>query len=89
MRARNLLLTTWVATISSSLLTGTAAADAAASPKATVATERGVETPSFRAEIESYVREVNERVRTTLSEDLKRELRRTVVMGSDGLRTRG
>ena len=51
--------------------------------------ERGVEAPSFRAEIKSYVREVNERVRTTLNEDLKRELGRTVVIGSDELRTRG
>ena len=88
MRTRNWLLAALAATISSSLLAGTAAADAAA-PKAIVSTERGVEAPSFRAEIKSYVREVNERVRTTLNEDLKRELGRTVVIGSDELRTRG
>jgi hypothetical protein len=87
MLRRNLLLTALAAAASLGPLAGPAAAEG--SPKVNVATEPSVETPSFRAEIESYVREVNERVRTTLSEELKRELARKVVIGSHSGRTRG
>ena len=90
MLTRNLLLTASAATASLCLLAGPAAsAEAHAVPKVIVAMERSVETPSFRAEIESYVREVNERIRTTLSEDLRRELGQKVVISSNELRTRG
>jgi hypothetical protein len=90
MLTRNLLLTALAATASCALAEPTGAAEATAVPKVIVATERSVEAPSFRAEIESYVREVNERALSTLSEDLRRELgRQSVVIGSNELRTRG
>lgn len=87
MLTRNLLLTALAATASLCVLAEPAAAEAPAAPRAAV--ERSAEAPSFRAEIESYVREVNERVRTTLGEDLRRELGQKIVIGSNELRTRG
>lgn len=86
MLTRTLLLTALVATASSSQ---PAVAEAAAEPKVNVVMERSVEAPSFRAEIESYLREVDERIRTTLNEDLKRELGKKIVLGSNEQRTRG
>jgi hypothetical protein len=89
MLKRNLLLTALAATASASLFQSAAVAEATAAAKVIVAVERGVDAPSFRAEIDSYVREVNERLRTTLSEDLKRELGKKIVIGSHSLPTRG
>jgi hypothetical protein len=88
MLTRNLLLTALAATASLCVLAEPAAAEAPAVPRV-VAMERSAEAPSFRAEIETYVREVNERVRTTLGEDLRRELGQKIVIGSNELRTRG
>ena len=87
MLTRNLLLTALAATASLHVLAEPAAAEAPAVPKVIV--ERSVEAPSFRAEIESYMREVSERARTTLGEDLRRELAQKVVISSNELRTRG
>jgi len=87
MLTRNLLLTALAATASLHVLAEPAAAEAPAVPKVIV--ERSVEAPSFRAEIESYMREVSERARTTLGEDLRRELGQKVVISSNELRTRG
>jgi hypothetical protein len=90
MLTRNLLLTALAATASLCVLAAPAtAAEAPAAPKVVIAIERSAEAPSFRAEIEGYVREVNERIRATLSEDLRRELGQRVVIDSNELRTRG
>jgi hypothetical protein len=89
MLTRNLLLTALAATALLHVLAEPAAAQAPAVPKVIVALERSVEAPSFRAEIESYMREVSERARTTLGEDLRRELGQKVVISSNELRTRG
>jgi len=86
MLTRNLLLTALAATASLHVLAEPAAAEAPAVPKVIV--ERSVEAPSFRAEIESYMREVSERARTTIGEDLRRELGQKVVISNE-LRTRG
>ncbi len=42
----------------------------------------------FRNEIDDYVRELNRQMRTTLNEDLRRELAPKVVLASNELRTR-
>lgn len=89
MLTRNLLLTALAATASLRVLAEPTAAEAPAVPKVIVALERSVEAPSFRAEIESYMREVSERARTTLAQDLRRELGQKVVISSNELRTRG
>lgn len=48
-----------------------------------------VDAQRFRAEIDSYVREQNEQMRTTVGEDLRRELAPKVVLASNELRARG
>jgi hypothetical protein len=88
MLTRNLLLTALAATASLRVLAEPAAAEAPAVPKVIVAMERSVEAPSFRAEIETYMREISERARRTLGEDLRRELEQKVVISSNELRTR-
>ena len=42
----------------------------------------------LRSEIDGYVRELNRQMRTTLSEDLRRELAPKVIQASNELRTR-
>jgi hypothetical protein len=90
MLTRNGLLTALAATTSLCVLAGpAAAAEAPAAPKVIVAMERSAEAASFRAQIESYMREINERALTKLNEDLRRELGQKVVISSNELRTRG
>lgn len=55
--------------------------------KAPVATEFTVDAELFRNEIAGYVRELNRQMRTTLNEELRRELAPKVV-ASNELRTR-
>ena len=55
--------------------------------KAPVAAEFAVDAELFRNEIEGYVRELNRQMRTTLNEELRRELAPKVV-ASNELRTR-
>jgi len=43
----------------------------------------------FRSEVDSYVREVNEQMRTNLNEQLRRELAPKIVLASNELRARG
>ena len=52
-------------------------------PKAEV-----VDTQLFRNDIDGYVRELNRQMRTTLNEDLRRELAPKVVQATAELRTR-
>jgi hypothetical protein len=55
--------------------------------KAPVAAELAIDAQLFRSEIEGYVRELNRQMRTTLNEELRRELAPKVV-ASNELRTR-
>jgi hypothetical protein len=55
--------------------------------KAPVATEIAVDAQLFRNEIEGYVRELNRQMRTTLNEELRRELAGKII-ASNELRTR-
>lgn len=48
-----------------------------------------VDARRFRDEIEDYVRELNRQMRTTLSEELRRELKPNVVMAENELRASG
>ncbi len=54
--------------------------------KAPVAAEFAVDAQLFRSEIERHVRELNEQMRTTLNEELRRELASKIV-ASNELRT--
>jgi hypothetical protein len=56
--------------------------------KAPLVTEYAVDAQLFRDEIDGYVRELNRQLRTTLSQDLRRELAPKVVLASNELRTR-
>lgn len=89
MVTRNLLMAALAATVSVGLAESAAGASGPAAPRVIMAMEPSVVAPSFRAEIDSYVREINERVRTTLNEDLRRELTQKVVFAGNELRTRG
>jgi hypothetical protein len=55
--------------------------------KAPVAAELAVDAQLFRTEIEGYMRELNRQMRTTLNEELRRELSLKLV-ASNELRTR-
>ncbi len=56
--------------------------------KAPVVAESVVDSQLFRTELDSYVRELNRQLRTTLNEDLRRELATKIVLASNELRTR-
>lgn len=48
-----------------------------------------VDTQIFRSEIDRYVREQNEQMRTSVGQDLKRTLAPKIVLASNELRARG
>jgi Trm5-related predicted tRNA methylase len=56
--------------------------------KAPLVTKFVVDTQLFRTEIDGYVRELNQQMRTTLNEDLRRQLAPKTVLASNELRTR-
>ena len=56
--------------------------------KAPQAAEQVVDAQLFRTEIDGYVRELNRQMRTTLTEDLRRDLAPKVAVASNELRTR-
>jgi hypothetical protein len=89
MVTRTLLAATAVG-LSVGLLAQTATgAEGPVQHKAPVATEFKVDTRLFRDEIDAYVRELNEQMRETLNQDLRRELTPKLVLASDELRARG
>jgi hypothetical protein len=47
-----------------------------------------VDAQLFRDEIDGYVRELNRQMRTTLNEDLRRELSPKIVLANNELRSR-
>jgi hypothetical protein len=57
--------------------------------KTPVVAEFEVDTTIFRAEIDSYVRALNEQLRTTLDQDLRREVMPKIELANNELRTRG
>ena len=57
--------------------------------KAPLATEFKIDGQMFRNEIDAYVRELNEQLRTTLNQHLRRELAPKIVLTSNELRARG
>lgn len=90
MVTRKLLMAVSTAAVSVGLLAQQATgAETLVVYKAPVTNEQAVEAARFRAEIDSYVRELNEQLRTTLNEDLRRELAPKAVLASNELRTRG
>jgi hypothetical protein len=53
-----------------------------------VVTRLVVDTQTFRSEIDGYVRELNRQLRTTLDEDLRRELAPKIVLAGNSRLTR-
>ena len=87
MVARKLLTATAVGLSVSLLAQHAAGAEAPIVCKAPVVAEFAVDAQLFRNEIEGYVRELSRQMRTTLNEELRRELAGKVI-ASNELRTR-
>ncbi len=87
MVTRKLLTATAVGLAVGLLAQHATGAEAPRVQKAPLATEFTVDADLFRNEIAEYVRELNRQMRTTLNEELRRELARKVV-ASNELRTR-
>ena len=89
MVGRKLLMAVSTAAVSVALLAHEAAgAEAPVVHKAQVVADIA-DAERFRAEVASFVRAVNEELRTTLNEDLRRELAPKFVLARNELRTRG
>lgn len=90
MVARKLVTAALAVGLSVSLLAEHAAgAEAPVVLKTSLQGAPAVDAQTFRSEIDSYVREQNEQMRTTLGEDLKRALAPKIVFASNELRARG
>jgi hypothetical protein len=57
--------------------------------RAPVIADVAVDGQVFRSEIESYIRSLNEQLRTTLDKDLRRDLAPKLELASNELRARG
>ena len=88
MVARKLLTASAVGLFVGLLAQNATGAEALVVQKAPLVTEYAVDTQQFRNEIDGYVRELNRQLRTTLSQDLRRDLAPKVVLASNELRTR-
>ena len=88
MVARKLLTATAVGLSVGLLAQHATGAEAPVVHKAPLVTEFVVNSALFRNDIDGYVRELNRQMRTTLNEDLRRQLAPKVVMASNELRTR-
>jgi hypothetical protein len=88
MVARKLLTASAVGLSVSLLAQNATGAEALVVQKAPSVTEYVVDTQLFRDEIDGYVRELNRQLRTTLNQDLRRELAPKIVLASNELRTR-
>ena len=89
MVARKLLLAVSTAAVSVALLANEAAAAEAGVARKALTTAEVTDAQRFRAEVDSYVRAMNEQLKATLSEDLRRELAPKIVLATNELRTRG
>ena len=56
--------------------------------KAPLVADNVVDAQLFRNEIDGHIRELNRQLRTTLNQDLRRELTPKVVVATNELRTR-
>lgn len=65
------------------------ASDELVAPPVPVAIDFRVDEQVFRSEIDSYIRALNEQLRTTLDQDLRRALAPKVDFASNELRARG
>jgi hypothetical protein len=89
MVARRLLTATAVGLSAGLLAQHATGAEALVVQKAPLVAELAVvDARLFRSEIDGYVRELNRQLRTTLSEDLRREPSPKIVLVSNELRTR-
>jgi hypothetical protein len=89
MVARRLLTATAVGLSVSLLAQQATGAEAQVVQKAPLVAELVVvDSQLFRNEIDDYVRELNRQLRTTLNEDLRRELNPKIVLASNELRSR-
>lgn len=91
MVARTLLHATLALGLSVGLLAGQAAgAEGMALRKVSAGTAPAVDAELFRRDIDSYVRELKEELRTTLNESLRRDLQAPkIVLAANELRARG
>jgi hypothetical protein len=88
MVARTLLTVTAVSLSVGLLAHPATGAEVPVAHKAPAVAEAVVDSQLFRAELDDYVRELNRQLRTTLNEDLRRELATKIVLASNELRTR-
>jgi hypothetical protein len=88
MVARKLLTASAVGLSVSLLAQNATGAETLVVQKAPSVTEYVVDTQLFRDEIDGYVRELNRQLRTTLNQDLRRDLAPKIVLASNELRTR-
>jgi len=89
MVGRKLLLAVSTAAVSVALLAHEAAGAEVRVEHKTLIAADVADAQRFRAEVDSYVRALNEQLKTTLSEDLRRELTPKVVLATNELRIRG
>ena len=76
--------------LSVSLLANVAAANGAlVAYRAPVIADIAVDGRVFRSEIDRYIRSLNEQLRTTLDQDLRRDLAPKLELASNELRARG
>jgi Trm5-related predicted tRNA methylase len=87
MVARKLLTATAVGLSVGLLAQHATGAETLAVHKAPAAAEFVVDARLLRSEIDGYVREINRQMRTTLTEDLRRDLAPKVVVATNELRT--
>ena len=88
MVARKLLTATAVGLSVGLLAQHATGAETLTVQKAPAAAEFVVDAELLRSEIDGYVREINRQMRTTLTEDLRRDLAPKVVVATNELRTR-
>lgn len=89
--ARNMLTPSMLAVgVAASLFAELAlASEALVEPPTPVVIDFRVDGQVFRSEIDSYIRALNEQLRTTLDQDLRRDLALKLEVASNELRARG
>lgn len=88
MVTRNRVTVTAVAMLVGLLAQHAAGAETPVARSAATQAELAVDAELFRSEIDSYVRELDRRMRATLTEELRRELARTTELAIAERRTK-
>lgn len=88
MVTRNRLTVTAVGLCVGLLAQHAAGAETPVVQKASTEAELAVDAELFRSEIDGYVREIDRQMRATLTEELRRELARTIELAIDERRTK-